>query len=51
MLERARRNGKNQLFDQIERAGREFDSMSEELQNKIHSITGDLEDTLRALDQ
>ena len=50
LLEKLKKAGKAQLYDQISQAGREFDSMSQDLQNKIANITGDLDGLLKTID-
>jgi predicted nucleic acid-binding Zn-ribbon protein len=50
LLEKLKKAGKAQLYDQVSQAGREFDSMSQDLQNKIANITGDLDGLLKTID-
>ena len=50
LLEKLKKAGKAQLYGQISQAGREFDSMSQDLQNKIANITGDLDGLLKTID-
>lgn len=50
LLEKLKKAGKAELYDQISKAGREFDNMTSDLQNKIANITGDLDGLLRAID-
>ena len=50
LLEKLKKQGKAELYDQISKAGREFDNMTSDLQSKIANITGDLDGLLRAID-
>jgi peptidoglycan hydrolase CwlO-like protein len=50
LLDKIRQSGKNDLYDQIERAGADFDEMSQDLQYKIGELTGNLEDVLSKID-
>lgn len=52
LLEKLRKKGKDDLFDQIDRAGKEFDNMSDELQHQIDELTGgDLDSVVNKVNQ